>query len=181
MQLSYLHLEADDSWCCSGYQVEYWWVGTTPVSPPAAIDHILDLIERELTADSSRYWSERRLDDELGRLEGLLIRASQGRLLAVGEIKALERPQPRRMFELRADVGTERVVRMAGRVISRESMDEPLRIYHGEPKELAMHALGLHLHVKAIEGDIEAQQNREIDIAIERLDAGESARWGLPH
>jgi len=85
------------------------------------------------------------------------------------------------MFELRAKVGTERVVRMAGRIVDRKPMDEHLRIYHGEPKELAYHALGFHLHLKAIEGDVEAQQNREIDIAIARLDAGESAGWGLPH
>lgn len=161
--------------------MNYWWVDDAPVSPPKSVEHVLDLIEVELTADDSRYWTDRRLDDELGRLEGLLIRASQGRLLAVGEIKALSRPQPRRMFEIRAEIGTERVTRMAGRIVSRKPVDEPLRIYHGEPKELPFHALGLHLHLKEIDGNIEAQQNKEIDVAIECLDRGESTGWGLPH
>lgn len=180
-ELSYVHSEADDSYCCSGHETEYWWVHGGALSPNDALEHVLDLVEAELTQDPKRYWSERSLDEWIGRVEALLINASKGRLLAVTEIKSIVRALPRRVFEIRISIGTLRATRMGDTVVATSPKDEPLRIYHGETTSLPFHALGVHLHLKETGGAIKDLQNAEIDRALERLDAGESTKWGLPH
>lgn len=149
------------------------------IPPSKAIDYVVDLVEAELRQDG-RHWNDDTLEEQLGYVDELLEAAMSGNLQPIDEIKPLQRPSPRRLFELRFEVRTEYRLSVGKQVGHREFKDEPLRIYHGESSALPFHALGLHLHIKRLDGDIENDQNGEIDHAIKVFDDGEPDEWGLP-
>lgn len=176
----YGYVEAQDSLCCAGSPIHYWWVNGPSLKDDDAIDEVLAEIEELL---SEWEWNEWQLDTELGVAEAVLRRAMQGQLAPIDEVQFLQRSRPHRLFEIRLSVDAPNIKKVMGKVVDHRVEEVLIRIYHAEESNLPRDVLGVHLHRKeVVEGNDEATrdlQNQEIDLALGILDRGRDERWNL--
>ncbi|PST46239.1 hypothetical protein CPA40_06555 [Bifidobacterium callitrichos] len=171
--------------CVRGGDVDYQWFGEPlEVARGETIEHALATWFAGRAANQEMAWGvlapryfERYKARLAAFLEVKLIRAKRGRLTPGTEVIPVSRAwqQDIPMFELRWH-RDERLLSGVGK--------EQIRHYESEPQEFPRSVFGLHLHLKDVrsgdESIIAAEQNEEIDQAIDLHERNASEGWICP-
>lgn len=145
--------------------ITYHWFRRDPAR--RLVDEVSTAIDAMGVDDSAR-------DRLIGDLSARLLRLETGRLVPRKHIKGpMESVTNIEIFEVRAsaEVGEDETIE--------------LRVYHVEPRKLARKGgsviVGLHVHGKNLNPaiSINAAQDAELQIAVDRFFAGATTRWGI--
>lgn len=106
-----------------------------------------------------------------------LLKASEGKLVPVDEVKPVDISNPPPLYEIRwIDVAVTDIDSQGSTSFGRVHV----RLYHSEPPEAPNHFIGHHAHEKNVElDDVRGAQDAEIQTAIGWYRHGYNERWGI--
>jgi len=147
---------ADTDWwnessvCSSGVSVDYYWHELSAAEPVNR--HVDETVEKLMTAirRPGRLWHPYTLISAEGKFRSRILRAMEGRLEPVDEVKRIRESHPAKLYEVRwQDI----------HVVDR-GVNGPdrgyytlVRLIHAEPESMPLTVIGLRAHEKIIQTD----------------------------
>lgn len=168
-----MSVRARPSNCSSGIKVDFYWYSCDARGEESHLEAAVEALLEAIRAPGTRRWNPWVLTMVRSEFRQRLTLAAAGELVPVDEVSGL-RDAKWPLFEIRwQDIA---VTEVDGTELCHREIQ--VRLIHAEPPELSVCALGLHAHEKCVTGDVRAQQDAEIDIALGRYLDGYGDRWG---
>lgn len=128
-------------------------------------------------AAPGRVWNPFAAQMVKSEFKSRILKAQQGRLRPVDEVKPVDVINPPPLYEIRWQGISVTTRNSDGTQVFGEAL---VRMYHSEPLTAPGHFIGHHAHEKKIDvPDVNTEQQQEIKTAIGWHNQGISTNWGI--
>jgi hypothetical protein len=157
--------------------VTFRWYGVPQVPVGDDLDGATERFRQAVT-NPTRRWSPYSWPMVRAEFRDRLVQAALGILQPVEQVKPVDVRNPPPLYEIRwqgiavADVDDADSSKLRYSTVL-------VRLYHSEPSSVPGHFVGHHVHEKDVSGDVNADQDAEIQTAKGFYDQGFNTSWGI--